>query len=98
MFIIGKNLNSKLLTVNSSHSLEGSNAEGLLLIAPESCEVFQKKFFHRKESLSCFKYRRRKVGHSGKNNQSQDIHFSSHFLLKRLNSALITSAAPSTLS
>ena len=98
MFIIGKNLQSELLIVNSSQSLEGSNAEGLLLISPESCEVFQKVFFDRKESLSWFKYRRRKVGHSGKNNQSQGINFSSHFLLKRLNSALITSAAPSTLS
>ena len=70
MFIIGKTLHSKLLTVDTSPSLEGSNAEGLLLIAPESCEVFQKVFFDRKESLSWFKYRRRKVGHSGKNNMS----------------------------
>ena len=65
--MISKNLNSKSSIFNSSpESLEGSNAKGLLLISQESCEIFEKMFFTGKESLSCFKYRRRKVGHSGK--------------------------------
>ena len=64
--MISKNLNIQLSIFNSSsESLEGSNAPGLFLISPESCEIFQKMFFNRKEALSCFKYRRRKVGHSG---------------------------------
>ena len=71
MFMISKNLNIKSSIFNtSSESLEGSNAPGLFLFSPESCEIFQKMFFNRKEDLSCFKYRRRKVGRSGKNNQS----------------------------
>ena len=65
--MISKNLNIKSSIFNSSsESLEGSNAPGLFLISPESCEIFQKMFFNRKEALSCFKYRRRKVGRSGK--------------------------------
>ena len=51
--MISKNLNIKSSIFNSSsESLEGSNAPGLFLISPESCEVFQKVFFDRKESLS----------------------------------------------
>ena len=64
--MISQKLNSKSSIVNSDpESLEGSNAKGLLLISQESCEIFQKMFLYRKESLSCFKYRRREVGHSG---------------------------------
>ena len=60
MFMISQNLNIKSSIVNYSH------AAGLFLISPQSCEIFQKMFFNRKESLSCFKYRRRKVGRPGK--------------------------------